>query len=117
VAGAAATPSKSATRALGVDRIVSITGDTLDALEQKGSSEGLDTPLLSDPGVAVSATYDANRYGMMGTSANGHTFIVVGPDGTIEWRADYGGEPDYTMYVPVDALVADLRAGLSAAQS
>ena len=45
---------------------------------------------------------------MMDTSADGHTFILVGPDGHIRWRADYGGAPNYTMYVPVDRLLADL---------
>ncbi len=49
---------------------------------------------------------------MMGDSTNGHTFVVVGPDGKIQWRADYGGAPDYTMYVPVPDLLADMRAGL-----
>jgi peroxiredoxin Q/BCP len=39
----------------------------------------------------------------------------VGPDGEIRWRADYGGSPNYTMYVPVANLVADLRAGLTGA--
>jgi hypothetical protein len=50
---------------------------------------------------------------MMGTSRDGHSFIVVGPDGLIRWRADYGGAPDYTMYVPSQSLLADLRAGLA----
>ncbi|MDQ2706498.1 MAG: hypothetical protein M3Z25_02170 [Actinomycetota bacterium] len=48
---------------------------------------------------------------MMGTSRDGHSFILVGPDGRIQWRADYGGAPNYTMYVPLDQLAADLRAG------
>ena len=98
--------------ALGIDRAVSITSDPLDVLEDKVALERLDTPLLSDPGVEVSATYEANQYGMMGTSMNGHSFVIVGPDGTIEWRADYGGAPKYTMYLPVNALLADIRTGL-----
>ncbi|MGT2467877.1 hypothetical protein ACVOMV_28040 (plasmid) [Mesorhizobium atlanticum] len=49
---------------------------------------------------------------MMGDARNGHSFIVVGPDGRIKWRADYGGAPDYTMFVPAKNLVADLRRGL-----
>ena len=49
---------------------------------------------------------------MMGTSRDGHTFILVGPDGVIRWRADYGGPPNYTMYLPVDALLADIQQGL-----
>jgi peroxiredoxin Q/BCP len=50
---------------------------------------------------------------MMGNSADGHTFILVGPDGTIRWRADYGGAPNYTMYVPINQLSADMQAGLA----
>jgi peroxiredoxin Q/BCP len=50
---------------------------------------------------------------MMGPSTDGHTFILVDPSGTIAWRADYGGAPDYTMYVPVNDLIADIRAGNS----
>ena len=99
-------------QALGIDRAVSITSDPLDVIVDKVSLEGLETPLLSDPGVEVSATFEANQYGMMGTSMNGHSFVIVGPDGTIEWRADYGGAPKYTMYLPVDALISDLRSGL-----
>lgn len=98
---------------LGIDRIVSITSDPLDVLRDKVALEALETPLLSDPGVRVSATYEANQYGMMGDSMNGHSFVVVGPSGEVEWRADYGGAPNYTMYLPVDALLADLSEGLS----
>lgn len=97
---------------LGIDKMVSITDDPLPALERKVEDEGISTPTLSDPNLSVSKTYDANKYGMMGGSKNGHTFIVVGPDGEIQWRADYGGAPDYTMYVPVPDLLADMRQGL-----
>jgi peroxiredoxin len=100
---------------LGIDRTVSITTDPLDALEQKVENEDISTPVLSDPDLAVSKAYDTNSYGMMGGTHNGHTFIVVGPDGEIQWRADYGGEPDYTMYVPVENLLADMREGLEKA--
>jgi len=99
--------------ALGIDTFVSITTDPLDALQQKVANEGLSIPVLSDPGLVVSQAYTANSYGMMGASRDGHTFIVVGPDGRIKWRADYGGSPNYTMYVPVPNLIADIRAGLS----
>ena len=100
-------------RVLGIDQIVSITGNSLDVLKQKVADEGLSTPILSDPDLAVSQTYGANQYGMMGQSADGHSFIVVGPDGRIRWRADYGGPPNYTMYVPISTLLADLRKGLN----
>lgn len=98
--------------ALEIDRIVTITVDPLEALRDKVAAEGLTTPALSDPDVRMSAGWEANQYGMMGTGYNGHSFVVVGPDGTVEWRADYGGAPDYTMYLPVDSLLADMRQGL-----
>ncbi len=104
-------------QALGMNQIVSITTDPLGALHQKVADEGLTIPVLSDTGLVVSRAYTANGYGMMGGSRDGHTFIVVGPDGLIKWRADYGGAPKYTMYVPVPNLIADIRAGLSGGSS
>ena len=65
--------------------------------------------MLSDPGLTVSRAYQANRYGMMGTSRDGHSFVLVGRDGVIRWRADYGGPPNYTMFVNDSALLAALR--------
>jgi peroxiredoxin Q/BCP len=46
---------------------------------------------------------------MMGDMRDGHSFVLVGPDGTIRWRADYGGAPDYTMFLPTDKVLADLN--------
>lgn len=101
-----------AVQAAGVDDIVSITTDPAELLGQKVRDEGItDTPVLSDPDLAVSRQYGTTGYGMMGGSRNGHSLILVGPDGQIRWRADYGGAPDYTMYVPTDQLLADLREG------
>ncbi len=100
--------------AAGIDQMLAITTDPIDLVTRKVRDDGLSTPTLSDPDLAVSRTYETNMYGMMGESRNGHSFILVGPDGTIVWRADYGGAPDHTMYVPVDQLLADLQAGRSA---
>lgn len=102
-------------RAVGVDTLVSITTDPVDLLKEKVTNERLLMPVLSDPDLAVSRAYTANSYGMMGQSRDGHTFIVVGPDGRIRWRADYGGAPKYTMYVPVTDLLADMSQGLGEA--
>jgi peroxiredoxin len=102
---------------LGIDRIATITTDELPSLEQKAEIEDITTPLVADPDRSISRTYTTLDYGMMGGSHNGHTFLVVGPDGTIEWRADYGGAPDYTMYMPVDAVLTDLEAGLDGTAS
>jgi len=102
-------------KGLGISELVSVTTDPLGNLRQKASDEGLTTPVLSDPNLTVSQAYGANHYGMMGSSRDGHSFIVVGPDGRIRWRADYGGAPNYTMYVPVAHLLTDLRKGLNGA--
>jgi len=98
-------------KAAGIDQVLSITSDPADLIGTKTRDMKLTTPVLSDPGLDVSQQYDANSYGMMGTSRDGHTFVLVGPDGTVEWRADYGGAPKYTMYVAPDTLLADLKAG------
>ena len=92
----------------GVGAVVSITTGPIDLLTRKVADEHLTTPVLSDPGVTVSQEYQANQYGMMGTSMDGHSFVLVGPDGRIQWRADYGGARDYTMYLPTQKLLADL---------
>jgi peroxiredoxin Q/BCP len=102
-------------KALGISQVVSITSDPLGGLQQKVSDEGITGPVLSDPNLSVSSSYSANQYGMMGNSRDGHSFIAVGPNGVIRWRADYGGAPNYTMNVPVPQLLTDLRAGLAKA--
>lgn len=97
--------------ALGIDTIISVTSNTVDQVRQKASDEGVTIPVLSDADLSVSRTYSANQYGMMGDQMDGHTFILVGPDGKIQFRADYGGAPNFTMYVTVDQLIADIKSG------
>ncbi|HEY9878757.1 MAG TPA: peroxiredoxin family protein [Leptolyngbyaceae cyanobacterium] len=99
-------------QALGIDQMVSISTDPLDVLKQKAAFEGYKTPLLTDLDMSVSHAYTTNKYGMMGDHMNGHSFILVGPDGKILWRADYGGAPYYFMYIPVPNLIADIEHGL-----
>ncbi len=100
-----------AVHAAGVDTVVSVTTQPVNLLARKAHDEGISTPVLADTTLAVSKAYHANQYGMMGDSMDGHTFILVGPGGKIQWRGDYGGAPNYTMYVPVKQLLADLAAG------
>jgi peroxiredoxin Q/BCP len=95
----------------GISNVVSITGDPAGPITQRARDMGLSTPVLADPGLTVSKQYHANLYGMMGASRDGHTFILVGPDGKIRWRADYGGAPKYIMFLPTAALLADIKAG------
>lgn len=100
--------------ALGVDRMLTITTDPLGNTEEKVAAESLRFPVLADEQAEVSRTYDMPRYGMhpMSNTQPGHSFVLVNGDGVITWRADYGGEPNYTMYVPVDDMLADLRLAL-----
>lgn len=96
---------------VGVDQLLTITTGPPDLVAGKMRDDGLSAPALVDTGLRVSTQYQANRYGMMGTSRDGHSFVLVGPNGVIQWRADYGGPPNYTMYVPNQQLLEDLRAG------
>ena len=98
---------------LGLSQIVSITGDPLDQITQKAHDESLTIPVLSDPTLAVSKTYDADRYGMMDGSRDGHTFVLVAANGKILWRADYGGPPNYTMFVPDAQLLAHIHGAMT----
>lgn len=103
-------------RALGIDEIATITTDPPDLLEQKVADEEIGTPVMTDPNMTVSNAYGTPEYRMAGMdeSFNGHSFILVGEDGTIEWRADYGGpSTGNTMYVPVDSLLADIKEGIN----
>ena len=97
-----------ALKAAGVDTVVSITTDPANLIGQKVTDEKLSTAVLSDPDMRASRAYNANQYGMMGDMRDGHSFVLVGPDGTIRWRADYGGAPDYTMFLPTQKMLADL---------
>jgi peroxiredoxin len=107
--------NSAAVKAAGIDQIVSITTDPADLVARRTADLKLSTPVLSDPDLTVSKAYHANEYGMMGTSRDGHTFILIRPDGTIGWRADYGGAPKYTMFVPTADLLADLASGTTGA--
>lgn len=98
-------------QALGVDQLLTVTTDPVQLLARKVRDDGYTTRVASDADTAVSKRYGTLGLGMMGASMNGHSFVLVGPDGSITWRADYGGAPDYTMYVPMKQLLADLRAG------
>jgi peroxiredoxin len=101
-------------KAAGVDTIVNVTTDPVDLLARKVKDENFSTTTVSDPTGEVSAEFGALGVGMMGANMNGHSFVLIGPDGEIQWRADYGGAPDYTMYVPVPQLLADLSTRTTA---
>lgn len=107
-------------KALGIDEIATITTDPPDLLARKVADEGITTPVMTDLNLTVSDDYSTPQYRMAGMSEsfNGHSFILVGEDGEIEWRADYGGPTTgNTMYVPVESLLADIEEGTDGASS
>ena len=95
----------------GIDKLLTITSGPTRLIAQKMADENLTSIALGDTNLDISKTYNANQYGMMGDSRDGHSFVLVGPKGFIEWRADYGGPPKYTMYVPVEKILSDLKTG------
>lgn len=96
-------------KALGIDQVVSITTEPLEVLNQRAAQEKISIPLLSDASVQVSTAYTTNNYTMMNDRYDGHSFILVDGQGLIRWRADYGGAPRYTMYVPMANLLAEIK--------
>lgn len=99
-------------RGLGIDTVAAISVDSLAAQRQRAQLDRITLPILADVDLSVSQVYGVLGYGMMNGTRPGHTFVLVGPDGRILWRADYGGAPDYTMYVPDPTLLAELRRAL-----
>lgn len=97
---------------MGVDQIITITIDPIGSLIQKARTDGYKLPILSDRDAKIALAYDALKYGMMGGSHPGHTFILIDKDGVIRWRADYGGPPKHTMYLPDSQLLADMKKDL-----
>lgn len=107
-------------KAMGIDKIATITTDPPDLLAQKVADEGITTPVMTDLRLAASNAYSTPDYRMAGMSEsfNGHSFVLVDEDGTIEWRADYGGPTTgNTMYVPVENLLADIEEGIDGRSS
>lgn len=100
-------------KSIGIDEVVAISADPAAAQAQRAQRTGITVPTLADPDRAVSGAYGTLAYGMMNGVLPGHTFILVGPDGRIRWRADYGGPPNYTMFVADDTLLAELRQALA----
>lgn len=98
-------------KSAGIDQLLTITSGPTRLIAQKMHDDGLSAIALGDTNLEISKIYNANQYGMMGDSRDGHSFVLVGPDGKIDWRADYGGPPKYTMYVPINNILSDMKAG------
>lgn len=100
----------SAFRQMGIV-VVSITTDSPSSLGAWAHNNGVSNMMvLSDSSLQVDQSYTtmgANVGSMHPGMAPGHTFILVGKDGKILWREDYGTT---TMYVPMDQLIAAVKS-------
>jgi peroxiredoxin Q/BCP len=91
--------------------VVSITTDSMSDMRTWSQNNGITKMMvLPDQSLQVDQEYGTLYAGSMHAgSAPGHTFILVGKDGNVLWRKDYG--PDI-MYVPMNELVASVKSAL-----
>ncbi len=91
--------------------VVSITADSPSNLGTWARNNGISNMMvLSDSSLGVDSEYGtlgANVGSMHPGMAPGHTFILVGEDGRVAWREDYGTA---TMYVPMSQLIAAMNS-------
>ncbi len=91
--------------------VVSITTNSMSDMRTWAQNNGITKMMvLSDQSLQVDQEYTTLYAGSMHAgSAPGHTFILVGKDGNVLWRKDYGS---YTMYVPMNELIASVKSAL-----
>lgn len=93
--------------------VVSITTDSPSSLGTWAQNNGISNMMiLSDSSLKVDTAYTTMGSGtgsMHQNMAPGHTFILVGKDGKVLWREDYGLS---TMYVQMDQLIAAVKSAL-----
>lgn len=91
--------------------VVSITTNSMSDMRTWAQNNGITRMMvLPDQSLQVDQEYTTLNAGSMHAgSAPGHTFMLVGKDGNVLWRKDYGS---YTMYVPMNELIASVRSAL-----
>lgn len=95
---------------LGVE-LVSIAADPVFAWESETADDDISWPLVSDEDTQVSSQYGVMQWAHGGEP--GHTFVLVGRDGTVAWIRDYGAtENGGLMYVSPDELIPELQKAL-----
>ncbi|SRR5437868_4031656 len=98
-------------QSLGVD-LVSIGIDPLTELTPAAKEWNITTPLLSDSDHKVSQAYGVLQWAMP-SGEPGHTFVLVGRDGSVKWIQDYGAPQNSgRMYVPLEELLPQIKAHL-----
>jgi peroxiredoxin len=98
---------------LGV-QVISIARDSISEMEAEAQILGItDVPLLSDPDLQVSASYNVLQWAIDNGEPS-HTFVLVNAEGKIVWIKDYGSpdNPNRTMYVEVNELINYIESNL-----
>ena len=87
-------------------RLVSITPDRPEDLEQAIAQYGITGPMIADDDRSMSAAFNTLGRGMHGDTP-GHAFALI-ENGKVVWYRDYWLPPDRTMYVDPAKVLADL---------
>ena len=98
--------------------LLSVSLDSVDKWKEIINQYQIKTPILSYESAKTEVDYNLTPFSMgMGRRA-GHTFVLVGMDGTIKWRKDYW--PDYgmmaargTMFVESKYIIQALKEHLT----
>lgn len=92
--------------ALPIGSVASVATAPLGVVRRKARSERISFPVLADSSGSVSRAYNALPRATRSVRSR-HTFVLVGRDGRILWRADSAGAPP-----PLDVLVRELDKAL-----
>ena len=97
---------------LGVE-LLAISPDPASAWRKEGGALGVTVPMLSDTNNTVWMHYGIPGW-MMATNEPGHTFFLVGADGTVAWVRDYGAmEHGGLMYVDPGKIASQIKEALA----
>jgi len=89
-------------------QVLAVSTDSLDDLQEMAADNGLsEIPLFSDGDASISGAYGVLGKGMH-SDKPGHTFVLIDPQGVIQWRRDYS-----EMYVPNEQVLGAVRAALA----
>src|SRR3989304_6539171 len=80
--------------------LVVVTADPVDHLQPIVNQYGISVPVASDISLDMAAAYNA----LSGGKKPSYAFILVGPDGTIEWR--YDATNNNGKYISTQELIA-----------
>ena len=88
-------------------QIISVMLDSVDQLQTVVKQYNIKTPLLSYQNAHTEQDYNLLPYSMAMGRRAGHTFVLVGTDGSIKWRRDYW--PGYGMMVAGGSMFVESK--------